>query len=219
MKCQVSVGVKLRRRALVLPQDGEQQGVKQAGKQTMTLFCTAGFCGIYCRSNTLAKNLHLRCAVAAAADPRCSPWASQKWRCDIVCVWADGTGECSMLGGDRAERCHGDEVVNYYYHSITYHESGWMSSCVGTCWHYHLLMNMIHLDSHRTDVDLQERSQQHESMGAQAQVEAGMAQEQAETANDMRHGRGATMEYRIVPSQDEWNVDDHHGNIMLATHE
>ena len=67
MKCQVSVGVKLRRRALVLPQDGEQQGVKQAGKQTMTLFCTAGFCGIYCRSNTLAKNLHLRCAVARAA--------------------------------------------------------------------------------------------------------------------------------------------------------
>ena len=122
-------------------------------------------------------------------------------------------------GGNRAERCHGDEVVNYYYHSITYHGSGWMSSCVGTCWHYHLLMNMIHLDSHRTDVDLQERSQQRESMGAQAQVEAGMAQEQAETANDMRHGRGATMEYRIVPSQDEWNVDDHHGNIMLATHE
>jgi hypothetical protein len=99
MKCQVSVGVKLRRRALVLPQDGEQQGVKQAGKQTMTLFCSAGFCGIYGRWNTLAKNLHLRYAVAAAADPRCSPWASQKWRCDIVCVWADGTGECSMLGG------------------------------------------------------------------------------------------------------------------------
>ena len=94
-------------------------------------------------------------------------------------------------------------------------------SCVGTCWHYHyhLLMNMIHLNSHRIDADLQERSQQHESMGAQAQVEAGMAQEQAETANDMRHGRGATMEYRIVPSQDERNVDDHHGNIKLATHE
>lgn len=33
MKCQVSVGVKLRRRALVLPQDGEQQGVK-ASRET-----------------------------------------------------------------------------------------------------------------------------------------------------------------------------------------
>jgi hypothetical protein len=81
-------------------------------------------------------------------------------------------------------------------------------------------MNMIHLDSHRTDVDLQARSQQHESMGAQAQVEAGMAQEQAETANDMRHGRGATMEYRIVLARTNgMYVDDHHGNIMLATHE
>jgi hypothetical protein len=90
-----------------------------------------------------------------------------------VCVWADGTGECSMI-----ERCHGDEVVDYYYHSITYHGACWMFSCVGTCWHYHALMNVIHLNSHRIDVDLQEQTQQHEPMEAHAQAEAGMAQEQ-----------------------------------------
>jgi hypothetical protein len=57
-------------------------------------------------------------------------------------------------------------------------------------------------------------------MEAHAQGEAGIAQEQTETANDMRHGRGATMElYRNI-QQDEWNVDDHHGNtIPTATHE
>jgi hypothetical protein len=39
-------------------------------------------------------------------------------------------------------------------------------------------MNVIHLNSHRIDADLQEQTQQHESMEAHAQAEAGMAQEQ-----------------------------------------
>jgi hypothetical protein len=57
-------------------------------------------------------------------------------------------------------------------------------------------------------------------MEAHAQGEAGIAQEQPETANDMRHGRGAPMElYRSI-QQDEWNADDQHGNTMLlATYE
>lgn len=57
-------------------------------------------------------------------------------------------------------------------------------------------------------------------MEAHAQGEAGIAQEQAETANDMRHGRGASMELYRSTQQGEWNADDQHGNTMLlATHE
>ena len=63
-------------------------------------------------SNTLAKNLRLRCAVAAAADPR--------WRCDIV-VRVGGWDRRVLDAGGEMERCHGDEVVDYYYHSITHH--------------------------------------------------------------------------------------------------
>jgi hypothetical protein len=72
MKCQVSVsvGVKLRRRALVLPQDGESRG--ESNQNHHSVFHRRFLRDLWA-SNTLAKNLRLRCAVAAAADPRCSP--------------------------------------------------------------------------------------------------------------------------------------------------
>jgi hypothetical protein len=94
----LSVGVKLRRRAVMQPQDGERAGVK-ATKNHRFVFHRRFLRDLWpVVSNTLAKNLHLRCAVAAAADPRQVCERRGIGDAILLCVWADGTGECSMLG-------------------------------------------------------------------------------------------------------------------------
>jgi len=96
----LSVGVKLRRRAVMQPQDGERAGVKLESNQNHRFVFHRSFLRHLWSvvSNTLAKNLHLHCAVAAAADPRQVCEHRGIGDAILLCVWADGTGECSMLG-------------------------------------------------------------------------------------------------------------------------
>jgi len=94
-KCQVSVCRCEARTAerLCWRKDGERcksAGGSQSQKSSPFAFHrTAGFLRDLWASNTLAKNLHLHCAVAAAADPRAVRGRRRKWRCDIA-VRVDG---------------------------------------------------------------------------------------------------------------------------------
>jgi len=129
MKCQVSVGVKLRRR-LCCPQDGESMGKQKL----ITQVSTAGFCGIYGRrklQGTLAKNLHLAlCSSGGGRSQEQSVGvAEMEMRyCVRVGGWDRRGCEATMLAGDRAVTWRGS-VVDYYYHSITYH--GACCRCLG----------------------------------------------------------------------------------------
>jgi hypothetical protein len=119
-----SVGVKLRRRALVLPpQDGEQQ-LRQGVKATKIITFV-----FHRRLLRDLRSVDFEHACKEPASALCSSgggrsqaglWASRNWRCDIV-VRVGGWDRRVLDAGGEIERCHGDEVVNYYYHSITHH--------------------------------------------------------------------------------------------------